>query len=242
MEITQRLERGDIYYHTITIPEGLTARETIALIAQSGLCKLEDLEKALPHSDWIGDLSPEARDLEGYLFPETYRVPRRITAEQLLKTMVDRFREVLLHLKAQHPLPQGWTPHRIVTLASMIEKEVKLDAERELVASVLTNRLRKGIPLACDPTIIYALKLSGKYDGNIRKRDLKIDSPYNTYVRTGLPPGPIANPGEESLKAALAPASTDFLYFVARNDGSHQFSKDFETHERAVFRFQKSSH
>ena len=242
VEITQRLERGDIYYHTITIPEGLTARETIALIAQSGLCKLEDLEKALAHSDWIGDLSPEARDLEGYLFPETYRVPRRITAEQLLKTMVDRFREVLLHLKAQHPLPQGWTPHRIVTLASMIEKEVKLDAERELVASVLTNRLRKGIPLACDPTIIYALKLSGKYDGNIRKRDLKIDSPYNTYVRTGLPPGPIANPGEESLKAALAPAPTDFLYFVARNDGSHQFSKDFETHERAVFRFQKSSH
>jgi peptidoglycan lytic transglycosylase G len=239
IEIADRLIRGDVFYLSVTIPEGLTARETIAWIARSGLGDLREMESALRRTDWIQELDSGARDLEGYLFPETYRFSPHATSEHILRTMVERFREVLGKLVAELPLAQGWSVSSIVTLASIVEKETNVQAERGLVASVLTNRLEKGMPLACDPTLIYALKLDGKYHGNLRKADLAMDSPYNTYMRPGLPPGPIANPGAESLRAALSPPRTEYLFFVSRNNGTHEFSRDFASHSRAVAQYQK---
>jgi UPF0755 protein len=198
------------------------------------------MESALRKTEWIMDLDPKARDLEGYLFPETYRFGRNIDSAMLIKTMVDQFRIRLAKILAQSPLPEGWSISEIVTLASMIEKEVRIPEERPIVASVLVNRLERKIPLACDATIIYALKLAGTYNGNLRKSDLAINSPYNSYLRLNLPPGPIANPGADSLHAALNPSKTDYLYYVSRNDGTHQFSSDFHSHQKAVSRFQKS--
>jgi UPF0755 protein len=239
IQILERLLRGDVYFITVTIPEGLTAHETVALIANAGVGKLALLEASLAHAEWVRDLAPASQNLEGYLFPETYHFSRHATSDDILKAMIDQCRLRLKKLLASCPLPPNLTVAQAVTLASMIEKEARNQEERFLVSSVLFNRLEKRMPLACDPTIIYALKLAGKYNGNIRKIDLEITSPYNTYIHTGLPPGPISNPGEESLRAALAPAKTDFLYFVARNDGTHQFSKDFRSHSLAVSQFQK---
>ena len=237
--VVERLVHGDVFYLSITIPEGLTASETVELIARNKLGDLEEMERALHRTEWIQDLSPRALNLEGYLFPDTYRFSRKVTSEEIVRTMLDQFRNRYRGLLADHPLPEGWTADRIVRLASIVEKEVKSQEERVLVAAVLKNRLQKGMPLACDPTIIYALKLAGRFDGNIRKTDLSIASPYNTYVHTGLPPAPIANPGLGSLSAALAPTNSDYLYFVSRNNGTHQFSKDLKSHQAAVNRFQK---
>ena len=153
--------------------------------------------------------------------------------------MVSQFHRQIGFLLDKAPLPPGWNLSRIVILASMIEKEARIPEERRLVASVLVNRLRKRMLLACDPTIIYALKLAGTYDGNLRKVDLSLDSPYNSYLKPGLPPGPIANPGSESLLAALTPADSDYFYYVSRNDGTHVFSKDLRSHQQAVSRYQK---
>ncbi len=238
-QILQRLTHGDVFYVSVTIPEGLTARETVEHISRAGLGQSDELDRCLQRTDWIRSLAPDARSLEGYLFPETYRFSRKATAEEILKSMVDLFKVRFAKLTESCPIPPDRTVSQIVVLASMIEKEVKTPAERPLVASVLLNRLARHIPLACDPTIIYALKLDNRYDGNIHKADLGINSPYNTYTHVGLPPTPIANPGEESLKAALAPRQTDFLYYVSRNDGTHEFSKDLRSHLSAVARFQK---
>jgi len=239
-DVARRIVDGDIFFHSVTLPEGLTAPEIISLIVQAGIGNRDELDQAVHRVDWIGDLDPAAPSLEGYLFPDTYRFPHGASSDQIIQTMIRGFRRRYSALLSVHPAPQGWTPSRIVTLASMIEKETGSASERPLVASVLINRLEQGIPLACDPTIIYALKLAGSYDGNIRKRDLTLDSPYNTYTHAGLPPGPICKPGEESLRAALAPPRTDYLYFVSRNDGTHQFSKNFSSHSLAVARYQKN--
>ena len=238
-QIVRKLTNGEVYYIPITIPEGLTARETIKLIAAANLGNLDELQDALLRTEWIRDLDPSARNLEGFLFPETYRFPRRTTSEEIIKALVDQFHVRFNKIISENPPPPAWSNSRIVTLASMIEKEVKTPSERPIVASVLVNRLSIGMPLACDPTIIYALKLTGSYDGNLHKADLSLKSPYNTYIVQGLPPGPIANPGEASLRAALSPAHDSYLYYVSRNDGTHQFSKDFRSHQIAVMRFQK---
>jgi UPF0755 protein len=240
IEIAQRLVKGDVYFRSVTIPEGLTAQETIDLLVKNGLGDASEMNRALLKTDWIVDLDPGAKNLEGYLFPETYRFGRKVSSEKIIKTMVDESRTRIARVLAKYPAGPGWTISRIVTLASMIEKEVKTPEERPLVASVLIKRLEKRMPLACDATIIYALKLSGEYDGKIHKSDLAIESPYNSYVHLNLPPGPIANPGEGSLRAALHPAKTDYLFYVSRNDGTHQFSKDLHEHLHAVDRFQKS--
>jgi UPF0755 protein len=239
IQVMERIVRGDVYFVSLTIPEGLTAKETIDIITAAHIGKLSHLQTALTHTEWIRDLNPAAKNLEGYLFPETYHFSRHVSSDEILETMTNQFRLRMKKLLNLYPLPSNFTIAQIVTLASMIEREAKSIDERSLVASVLVNRLDLGMQLACDPTIIYALKLAGKYDGNIRKTDLGINSPYNTYLHAGLPPSPISNPGEESLRAALAPAKTDYLYFVARNDGTHQFSKDFREHSLAVSRFQK---
>jgi UPF0755 protein len=239
IEVASRIAAGDVYYVSITIPEGLTARETVELLARNGIANLELLQRALGHTDWIKDLNPDARDLEGFLFPETYRFPHTIAADDVVRTLVNEFRARFSALQSRSPMSSGWNAEAIVTLASMIEKEVKAPEERPLVASVLINRLRANMPLGCDSTIIYALKTSGRFDGTLHKVNLSMESPYNSYIHKGLPPGPIASPGEASLAAALRPAETAYFYYVSRNDGTHQFSKDYSAHLLAVSRYQK---
>ena len=240
VQVLDRIVRGDIFSVAVTIPEGLTARETLEQVARSGVGSLAGMKAALTRTEWIRDLDPQARNLEGYLFPETYRFTRDVRSEDVVRSMVNQFRSHYERLTRLHQTSLGWNTRRIVTLASLVEKEVGKESERPLVASVFVNRLERGIPLACDPTIIYALKLAGRYDGNIRKPDLGMASPYNTYIHPGLPPGPIANPGAASLTAAIDPAKTEYLYFVSRNDGTHQFSTNYRSHSLAVLRYQKS--
>ncbi len=238
-ELVRRLVKGDVYFLEVTIPEGLTARETVALIAARQLGDLGEMERLLGRTDWIEDLDPGARTLEGYLFPSTYRFQRGASSEQILRAMTRLAHRRITELLAAAPDPAGREVRRIITLASIIEKETGREEERGLVASVLANRLRLRMPLACDPTIIYALKLEGKFDGNLRKADLAMDSPYNTYLYPGLPPGPITNPGAASIEAAIAPPVTDYLFFVSKNDGTHHFSSDYRAHTEAVARYQK---
>jgi len=238
-QVIERLIGGDVYYRVITIPEGLTARETIELLARNGFGKLEEMDPILRNTDWIRDMDPNAENLEGYLFPETYHFSRKADSLEIVQTMVEEFRKQLKTVLAEHPMPSGWSIPEAVTLASMIEKEVRKAEERRLVSSVFHNRLERRMLLACDATIIYAMKLAGTYNGNIRKSDLSMESPYNSYIHRGLPPGPIANPGADSLRAALDPASTDYLYYVSRNDGTHVFSKNWREHEQAVDEYQR---
>ena len=240
IDIAERLTRGDVYFRTVTVPEGLTATETMGLLASSGFGNREKFEAALLRIDWIRDLNPSALNLEGYLFPETYRFGRKDDEETVIRAMVDQFRDRLGKILKNSPLPDGWTVARIVTLASMIEKEVKTTSEQPIVASVYVNRLRFGMTLGCDATIIYAMKLAGTWDGNIRRSDLKMDSPYNSYIHRDLPPGPICSPGEGAIHAALNPAKTDYLYYVSKNDGTHHFSLDLRAHNNAVNRYQRS--
>jgi UPF0755 protein len=245
-QIAYRLVHGDVYFRAITIPEGLTAEETIELVAKNGLGNRAEMEQALLKTDWIRDMDPAASNLEGYLFPETYHFKRKVDSETIIKTMVHQFRIKLAKTLEAYPLRAGCSLHagcsisQIVILASMIEKEVKKSEEGPLVASVLINRLDRKMPLDCDATIIYAMKLAGIYEGRLSKANMGMASPYNSYLHLNLPPGPICNPGVSSLRAALNPARTDYLYYVSRNDGTHQFSKDYNSHLRAVDRFQKS--
>jgi UPF0755 protein len=241
-QVAGRLIRGDVYFLSVTVPEGLTACETIDLLARNGLGKPVDFRKALLKTNWIVDLYPEAQTLEGYLFPETYRFGRKDDPEKIIRTMVDQFRSRLGRILEQTPQSSGLSVSKAIILASMIEKEVKKPEERPIVASVYINRLKRGMPLACDSTIVYALKTAGVYNGNIRKADLVMESPYNSYIHPDLPPGPISNPGAASLQAALNPANTDYLYYVSRNDGTHQFSNNYQSHVSAVDRYQKSRH
>jgi UPF0755 protein len=237
-EVIQTLADGKIHLHPLTIPEGLTLREIAGMLAQIGLAKEEDCLKAFSDNSLISAWDPKARDLEGYLFPETYFFPRGISAEEVTRALVSEF---------QKAFGEGWrircgvlgmSTREIVILASLIEKEAALSRERTLVSSVFHNRLRLGMKLDCDPTIIYALKLKGQYEGRLSSRDLDLPSPYNTYLFRGLPPGPICNPGKESLRSALYPAKTDYLYFVSRNDGSHEFNSEIESHQNAVRKYQ----
>ena len=239
-QIAQRLIQGDVSYRSVTVPEGLTVRETIELLSRNGFGSLEEMSALLSRTDWALEWDAEAQNLEGYLFPETYRFGRIASAEEVLKAMVDQFHANMQKIQQTQPLPPGWSIRQIVILASMIEKEVRYAEEGPLVASALVNRLKRRIPLSCDATIIYAMKLAGTYRGNLSKSDLKMDSPYNTYTRLNLPPGPICNPGANSIRAALDPAETDYLYYVSRNDGTHQFSKDLRSHNQAVDKYQKS--
>lgn len=238
LEVVDRLVRGEVYLRSLTFPEGLTIREMARLYEEAGVGPAAAFLAASRRVDLIASLDPAARDLEGYLFPDTYAFPRNVPAEVVAERMVRRFLEVFDADLRRAAAAQGLSVREAVTLASLVEKETARPEERPLVAAVYHNRLRRGIPLQCDPTVIYALTLAGRYDGNLRRADLAFDSPYNTYRYPGLPPGPIAAPGRASLEAAVRPAAVDYLYFVSRNDGSHVFATTLAEHARNVRQYQ----
>ena len=222
----------------LTVPEGRSLDEIAALVAAEGL-DLEAFLEAARDPAPVRDLDPAAADLEGYLFPDTYDLPQAPEAPRaLVRRMTQRFREVISP-ELERIAEKGLTVRQVVTLASIVELETASAAERPRIAAVFLNRLEKGMPLQTDPSIIYALKKAGRWDGNIRKRDLDIESPYNTYRRAGLPPGPLGSPGREAIRAVLEPAETKELYFVSRNDGTHEFSETLAEHNRAVDRYQR---
>lgn len=238
LAVIDTIARGDVFSQKVTFPEGLTIPDLAAIYAARGLGAAADFEAAARDGSRIADLDPDARDLEGYLFPDTYAVPRATPAATMVGLMVDRFRAAYSDDLRRRAAQQGLTTRQVVTLASLVEKETARAEERPLVAAVYRNRVRLKMGLQADPTVVYALRKAGRYDGNIRKRDLALDSPYNTYRYAGLPPGPIAAPGQASLEAALAPAGVPYLYFVSRNDGSHVFAETLAQHNRNVQEFQ----
>jgi len=238
VDVVEKIARGDIYARRITFPEGLTIREMAALYEMREFGTAKAFADAARDASPIRDLDPDAPDLEGYLFPETYALPRGTPAPQLIAMMVARFRATYTEELQQRARDQQLTTRQVMALASLVEKETGKAEERPLVAAVYRNRLRIGMGMQADPTVVYALQKAGRYDGNIRREDLAIDSPYNTYKYSGLPPGPIASPGKASIEAALAPADVDYLYFVSRNDGSHVFASTLEEHNANVQEYQ----
>jgi UPF0755 protein len=238
IEVIDKIARGDVYNRRITFPEGLSIREMARIYEQQKFGKAAAFVEAAGDPGAIRDMDPEAADLEGYLFPETYSMPRDTTAAKLVGLMVARFRQLFTVEMRQAAQALELTPREAVTLASLVEKETAQPAERPIVAAVYLNRLKIGMGMQADPTVIYALQRAGRYDGNLRRDDLSFDSPYNTYRYAGLPPGPIASPGLASLQAAVAPAKVDYLYFVSRNDGSHVFARTLSEHNENVRQFQ----
>ena len=233
-EVAQILLSGKVLLHRITFAEGLRRDEMAALMVEKGFGSEEEVDAATCDVSLIRDLDPLASDLEGYLHPETYSLPREAKADVLVKAMVAQFRD---------QLPAGWEERakemhmslrEVVTLASIIEKETAEGTERGLISGVFHNRLQKGMLLQTDPTIIYSLVLLDAWHGDITYKNKLVDHPYNTYVYAGLPPGPICSPGAASIEAALNPEPTDALYFVSRGDGTHVFSSSLDDHNRAV--------
>jgi len=234
--VYDRIVRGDVYTRTVTIPEGFNLFDISQAVEDAQLGSKEKfLEAAGKDVALIADLDPGAKNLEGFLFPDTYRFPRRITPGQILAAMVRRFRQASASIGLEGDY------HRIVTLASLVEKETPVAEDRPMVASVLQNRLSKNMPLMTDPTVIYAAMLEKQYRGTIYQSDLKRDSAYNTYRHAGLPPGPICSPGTASLQAAMHPADSHFLYFVAdpRAAGHSRFAATLEEHERNVTAYRR---
>jgi conserved hypothetical protein TIGR00247 len=232
-----KIFNGKVYLVPITIPEGLTSGEILALVGSGHPAQAVGMAKAMTDVALISDLDPAARNLEGYLFPETYLVPRKAVARDLVRSMTVQFRREFDESLRKRAAELGMSPRQVVTLASLIEKETALAGERPRVSAVFHNRLKIGMKLDCDPTVIYALELAGLYKGRLLKKDLVFQSPYNTYANRGLPPGPICNPGRDSIRAALYPEDVDYLYFMARGDGSHQFNSTYERHLAAVRKF-----
>ena len=234
-EVFWKISHGQIFVHTVTIPEGWTMFDIAGEFERQGICSRADFVTAAHDTSLVWDLSPQAKSLEGFLFPSTYEFTRHTSCEQAVKRMVDNFRSVWESLvPSDSPPPENFTPSQVVTLASLVERETPMPAERPIVAGVFYNRLRLEHPLQCDPTVQYAFALEGRPIKDVHPKDLHVDSPYNTYTHRGLPPGPIANPGEASLRAALVPALTDYLYFVANDEGGHFFSRTLAEHNRNV--------
>jgi UPF0755 protein len=241
-DVARKLARGEVFLRPVTFREGLTVREMSRLFESRGLGTAESFQQAAADTSAIRELDPAAPDLEGYLFPETYNLPRNASASTLVSQMTGRFLTVFDDAMRREAEAQGLTVRQVVTLASLVEKETAKPEERPIVAAVYRNRLRIGMGLQCDPTVIYALEKAGLYTGNLTRKDLQFDSPYNTYKYAGLPPGPIASPGRASLEAALKPAQVDYLYFVSRNDGSHVFATTLTEHNRNVREWQVEFH
>jgi UPF0755 protein len=235
LEVYDRLARGDIYAHTVVVPEGDNIFDIAAAIEAAGLCSRQDFLAIAQNPALVADLDPEAHSLEGYLFPDTYEFTRTQSSHDMAAAMVHRFRQ------EAHKIGLTSDLHRIVTMASIVEKETAAAEERPLVASVYYNRLARKMALDADPTVIYAALLEGRYRGAIYESDLASRSPYNTYKFAGLPPGPIANPGEASLAAAIHPADSNYLYFVSDNNGHHRFAATAAEHARNVIAYRRAT-
>lgn len=235
-EILTKLLAGKVVLHPLTVPEGYTLSQIGEALAMTGVSDSEEFLRLVRDRAYIATLDIDAGSLEGYLFPETYHFPRGTKAKDVIRAMVDGLHRVWTPEMQEQAARLRLTLHQVLTLASVIEKETGVKEERQLIAAVFHNRLRKKIPLQSDPTVIYGLSF---FDGNIHKRDLSNPSPYNTYRVQGLPPGPIASPGLDAIRATLFPAPAPYLYFVSRNDGTHHFSSTLEEHNRAVEKYQK---
>jgi UPF0755 protein len=233
--VHDRLRRGDVYVHYVTVPEGFNMFEIGEAVEAEGLGKQADfVDQAKKQIALIKDVDPEATSLEGYLFPDTYGFSRTQSMSDIVAVMVRRFKQEANAIGLKSDV------HRTVTLASIVEKETAAGEERPMVASVYSNRLRINMALDADPSVIYAALLAGRYQGTIHQSDLQYDSPYNTYRHAGLPPGPIANPGKASLQAAMNPAQTDYLYFVSDNNGHHRFARTLDEHSRNVAAYRRA--
>jgi UPF0755 protein len=227
-QVFQKLEQGRVFVYAFTVPEGYDRFAIAHALADDGLAATASFLRATASGRLVRDLDPGAPNLEGYLFPATYPIAPHTPARAIAGMMVARFRAMLRHhgWPPKFPISQGpGSLHAWVTIASLVEKETARARERGLIAGVFYNRLRLGLPLQCDPTVIYAAELAHRYSGVITRRDLRLNSPYNTYLHAGLPPGPIANPGLAALRAALHPHSSKFLYFVSNGDGGHRFAR-----------------
>jgi UPF0755 protein len=259
IDIEKRLQRGDVYYRTVIVPEGFTMFDIARAVEAAGLGSAEDfLKVAQSDTALVADIAPGAPSLEGYLFPETYEFSRMMSMQEMADAMAKQFRQVAAQIGLAQPYPsekpggkpqtlaylipdpnESSVPH-IVTMASIIEKETSVAEERPLVASVYYNRLQKNIALDADPSIIYAELLTGAYQGALHHADMQFPSRYNTYKHAGLPPGPIANPGKSSLEAAMHPAQTDYYYFVADAQGHHRFARTIEEHNKNVAAYRRA--
>ncbi len=233
--ILEKLIKGEVITYPVTVPEGFTVEQIAQLLHEGGLVNKEKFLSLINDPSLLRQYGISAPSLEGYLYPETYHFARGISARSTIDAMVGRFRQVVNPLKERMD-KVGMNLQEVITLASIVEKETGLSEERSTIASVFLNRLKKGMRLESDPTVIYGIK---DFDGNLTRKDLNKATPYNTYTIRGLPPGPIANPGLEAIRAVLYPAKTDYLYFVSKNDGSHHFSKTLSEHNKAVQIYQK---
>ena len=238
LDVVDKVARGQVHLRSITFPEGLTIGQMAGVFEAAGFGAAGAFEAAAGQAALVADLDPDTANLEGYLFPETYALPREATARDLVAAMVAQFRTEFDDELRARAVERRLSVRAVVTLASIIQKEAGAAAEHALVSAVFNNRLRIGMPLQSDPTVIYALERAALYDGNLTRASLQFDSPYNTYRYGGLPPGPIAAPGGAVLRAALAPADASYLYFVSRNDGTHAFAATLHEHNRNVREFQ----
>jgi UPF0755 protein len=243
LEVYEKLLKGEVQYRVITVPEGFDLFDIGALLQAKEMAKEPEFRQVLQSPETIRQLKeidPSLEQPEGFLFPETYFLARQEGAAKLVALMLREFQRNYGEFERQRASALGMSTLQVVTLASLIEKESGLPQERPLISGVFHNRLKRSMLLQCDPTIIYALLLNGRYRGEIYRSDLTFPSPYNTYIYPGLPPGPICSPGKQSLQAALYPQETDKMYFVSRNDGSHYFSATLQEHNRAVQQYQRN--
>jgi UPF0755 protein len=239
-QVHARLVKGDVYWREVVVPEGFTIFDIARAVQDAGLGPSQDfIHAALTNTALVADLAPQAKSLEGYLFPATYEFTRTQSADDMVAAMVKEFRQVAREIGLTQESQTLGLP-QIVTLASIVEKETAVPEERPVVASVYYNRMAKKIALQADPSVIYAEMLQGSYQGALHHADMHEDSPYNTYRHSGLPPGPIANPGKSSLLAVLHPAQTDYFYFVSDGNGHHRFAHDLEEHNRNVAAYRRA--
>ena len=234
-QVLEIMVSGKVALYKVTIPEGYNLIQIAGIVSKMGLTEAPVFIRSANDPVIVNALGVEAGSLEGYLFPDTYHFPKGLPLDEIMGTMVNRFREMFSTEWQERARQMDMSVHQVVTLASIIEKETGAAFERPLIASVFHNRLAKGMRLSSDPTVIYGIK---DFDGNLTRKHLAMVTPYNTYLNKGLPPGPIANPGLASLEAALYPAETDYLYFVSKKDSTHQFSTTFKEHNRAVRKYQ----
>ena len=235
LEILKQLTDGSVRLHRLSVPEGFNLHQVAENVEAVGFCDKQSFIRAVRDEGLIRNMKISATSFEGFLFPDTYYFSKDVSPQQIIEAMVARFHEVFLPEWKTRAQEMGFSINEIITLASIIEKETGVALERPIISSVFHNRLKRKMRLATDPTVIYGIK---NFNGNLTKKDLQTYTPYNTYMIAGLPPGPIANPGSESIKAALYPAETKYLYFVAKRDKTHYFSSTLSEHNRAVRKYQ----